>query len=138
LWMLNWDSTILTNQEPVRDATVQWDTSLKPDIPLQNNHTSHKARKVMKTLESGLDNTHNDHSTPGSDKSADQIHTSKEQALWDAWRRDPGVERLEFQERLVLGLLTVLEQSSSCLPPSQTGASAVLAVDDTRVGALVV
>ncbi|KAG0093924.1 hypothetical protein BGZ92_000039 [Podila epicladia] len=156
LWMLNWDSTILTNQEPARDATVQWDTSLKPDISTQNNHTSHKAQKVMKvlylkappsslsssslssdikTLESGLDNTHIDHSTRGSDKSADQTHTSKEQALWDAWRRDPGVERLEFQERLVLGLLMVLEQSSSCLPPSQTGASAVLAMDGMRVGA---
>ncbi|KAG0097701.1 hypothetical protein BGZ93_002139 [Podila epicladia] len=155
LWMLNWDSAIFTNQEPARDATVQWDTSLKPDISMQNNHTSHKAQKVMKvlylkappsslssslspdlkTLESGLDNTHIDHNTRGSDKSADQTHTSKEQALWHAWRRDPGVERLEFQERLVLGLLTVLEQSSSCLPPSQTGASAVLAMNGMRVGA---
>ncbi|KAF9325529.1 hypothetical protein BG006_011010 [Podila minutissima] len=158
LWMLNWDSTILTNQEPARDATMQWDTSLKPDISTKNNRTSHKARKVMKvlylkapssslsspssssdlkTLESGLDNTHidHDHNTSGSDKRADQIHTSKEQSLWDAWRRDPGVERIEFQERLILGLLTVLEQSSSCLPPSQTGASAVLAMDGMRVGA---
>ncbi|KAG0093926.1 hypothetical protein BGZ92_000041 [Podila epicladia] len=48
LWMLNWDSAIFTNQEPARDATVQWDTSLKPDISMQNNHTSHKAQKVMK------------------------------------------------------------------------------------------
>ncbi|KAF9279378.1 hypothetical protein BGZ74_002867, partial [Mortierella antarctica] len=150
LWMLNWDSTILTNQEQTRDATMQWDISLKPEISMQNNRTSHKAQKVMKvlylqapssslsssssssdlkTLETGLDNTHIDR-----DKSANQIHTCKEQALWDAWRRDPGVERLEFQERLVVGLLTVLEQSSSCLPPSQTGASAVLVMDGMRVG----
>ncbi|KAG0021202.1 hypothetical protein BGZ82_011398 [Podila clonocystis] len=157
LWMLNWDSTILTNQEPARDATVQWDASLKPDLSMQNNHTSQKAKKVMKvlylkapssspssssssssdakTLETELDNTHIDHSG-GSDKnSVDEIYTCKEQLLWDMWRRDPGVERLEFQERLILGLLTVLEQSSSCLPPSQTGASAVLSMDGMRVGA---
>ncbi|KAG0342423.1 hypothetical protein BG000_004720 [Podila horticola] len=156
LWMLNWDSTILTNQEPSRDSTVQWDTSLGPDLSTPNNHSSQKAQKVMKVLylkapfsssssssssnlkalEIGLDNTHINHSTPGSDKiCADENHTSKEQALWDMWRRDPGVERLEFQERLILGLLTVLEQSSSCLPPSQTGASAVLSMDGMRVGA---
>lgn len=154
--MLNWDSTILTNQEPSRDSTVQWDTSLGPDLSTPNNHSSQKAQKVMKVLylkapsssssssssstlkalENGLDNTHIDHSTLGSDKiCADENHTSKEQALWDMWRRDPGVERLEFQERLILGLLTVLEQSSSCLPPSQTGASAVLSMDGMRVGA---
>lgn len=152
--MLNWDSVILTNQEPARDATMQWDASLNPYLSAQNSHDNRKAQKVMKvlylkapssssssssssdvkTLETGLDNTHINNN---SDKNnTDEIHTiSKEQTLWDTWRRDPGVERLEFQERLILGLLTVLEQSSSCLPPSQTGASAVLAMDGMRVGA---
>lgn len=153
--MLNWDSTILTNQEPARDATLQWDASLNPDLSAQNSHDNRKAQKVMKvlylkapssspssssssdvkTLETGLDNTHINNNN-SDENCADEIHTiSKEQALWDTWRRDPGVERLEFQERLILGLLTVLEQSSSCLPPSQTGASAVLAMDGMRVGA---
>ena len=60
---------------------------------------------------------------------------SKELRLWDQWRGDPGVERLVFQERLVLGLMTLLEQSSSCTPPGLTGAaSAVMAMDGMRVG----
>ncbi|KFH63273.1 hypothetical protein MVEG_10683 [Podila verticillata NRRL 6337] len=155
LWMLNWDSTILTNQEPARDATMQWDASLSPDLSAQNSHDNRKAQKVMKvlylkapssspssssssdvkTLESGLDNTHINNNN-SDNNIADEIHTiSKEQTLWDTWRRDPGVERLEFQERLILGLLTVLEQNSSCLPPSQIGASTVLAMDGMRVGA---
>ncbi|KAI9233079.1 MAG: hypothetical protein BYD32DRAFT_426791 [Podila humilis] len=153
--MLNWDSTILTNQEPARDATMQWDASLSPDLSAQNSHDNRKAQKVMKvlylkapssspssssssdvkTLETGLDNTHINNNN-SDNNIADEIHTiSKEHALWDTWRRDPGVERLEFQERLILGLLTVLEQNSSCLPPSQIGASTVLAMDGMRVGA---
>ncbi|KAF8946414.1 hypothetical protein BGZ52_008753, partial [Haplosporangium bisporale] len=48
LWMLNWDSTILTNQEPARDATMQWDASLSPDLSAQNSHDNRKAQKVMK------------------------------------------------------------------------------------------
>jgi len=152
--MLNWDSTILTNQESARDATMQWDASLNPDLSAQNNHDNRKAQKVMKvlylkapfsspssstpdvnTLETGLDNTHINNDSSDKNSADENLMISKEQALWDTWRRDPGVERLEFQERLILGLLTVLEQSSSCLPPSQTGASAVLSMDGMRVGA---
>ncbi|KAG0373687.1 hypothetical protein BGX24_011380 [Mortierella sp. AD032] len=74
LWMLNWDTTVVTNQEPLQDNQLSWDDSLRMDL---------------NTTSSGR----------------------------------------------VLGLIGMLEQSSSCTPPGLNGAaSAVMAMDGMRVG----
>ncbi|KAK3826378.1 MAG: ubiquitin-conjugating enzyme E2-binding protein [Linnemannia elongata] len=126
LWMLNWDTTIVTNQEPLQDHQLSWDDSLRMDL---NTTSSGRGKKVMKVLylcavPEGQDQQ----------QSGGGVY-SKEARLWDQWRGDPGVEKLEFQERLVLGLIAMLEQSSSCTPPGLNGAtSAVMAMDGMRVG----
>ncbi|KAF9297054.1 hypothetical protein BGZ88_011175 [Linnemannia elongata] len=126
LWMLNWDTTIVTNQEPLQGHQLSWDGSLRMDL---NTTSSGRGKKVMKVLY-----------LCAVPEDQDQQHGgggvySKETRLWDQWRGDPGVEKLEFQERLVLGLIAMLEQSSSCTPPGLNGAaSAVMAMDGMRVG----
>ncbi|KAF9960979.1 hypothetical protein BGZ72_005282 [Mortierella alpina] len=125
LWMLNWDSTILTNLQPKQDKQICWDELLRADFTRSSAvEGKRKGKKVLKVLYLKA--------VPEEDQGSEP---SKETALWDAWRGDPGVERLEYQERLVHGLLTLLEQSTSCLPPSLNGAaSAVMAMDGMRVG----
>ncbi|KAF9574678.1 hypothetical protein EC968_005909 [Mortierella alpina] len=125
LWMLNWDSTILTNQQPKVDQQICWDDHLRADFTGSSVvEGQRKGKKVLKVLYLKAVSEEHQASEP-----------SKETALWDSWRGDPGVERLEYQERLVHGLLTLLEQSTSCLPPSLNGAaSAVMAMDGMRVG----
>ncbi|CAO3563572.1 unnamed protein product [Mortierella alpina] len=125
LWMLNWDSTILTNQRPKQDQQICWDDLLRADFTNPaSTEGKRKGKKVLKVLY--LRAVPEEHLVSG---------PSKETALWDAWRGDPGVERLEHQERLVHGLLTLLEQSTSCLPPNLKGAAtAVMAMDGMRVG----
>ncbi|KAF9134740.1 hypothetical protein BGW39_005994 [Mortierella sp. 14UC] len=126
LWMLNWDTTIVTNQEPLQDNQLSWDDSLRMDL---NTTSSGRGKKVMKVLYL---------CAIPEDQDQEQQQSgvySKELKVWDQWRGDPGVERLEFQERLVLGLIAMLEQSSSCTPPGLNGAaSAVMAMDGMRVG----
>ncbi|KAF9349444.1 E3 ubiquitin-protein ligase E3D [Mortierella sp. AD094] len=133
LWMLNWDSTVITNQEPVNDNQMAWDNSLQSDLCASatsiDSAADHKrGKKVMKVLYL---------EAPVEEQEVNKREGSypKEVALWDRWRGDPGVERLQFNKELLLGLLTMLEQSSSCLPPTLNGAaSAVLAMDGMRVG----
>ncbi|KAG0206230.1 hypothetical protein BGX33_007504 [Mortierella sp. NVP41] len=115
LWMLNWDTTIATNQEPIQDSQLSWDNSLRMDLNRTSSGRGAVPEDQEQQQQSGV--------------------YSKESKLWDQWRGDPGVERLEFQERLVLGLVAMLEQSSSCTPPGLNGAaSAVMAMDGMRVG----
>ncbi|KAF9174469.1 hypothetical protein BGX21_009632 [Mortierella sp. AD011] len=133
LWMLNWDSTIITNQKPVNDSQIAWDTSLQSDLCASitsiHSTTEHeRGKKVMKVLYL---------EAPVEEQEVNMREGScpKEVALWDRWRGDPGVERLQFNKELLLGLLTMLEQSSSCQPPTLNGAAtAVLAMDGMRVG----
>lgn len=123
--MLNWDTTIVTNQEPLQDQQLSWDDSLRMDL---NTTSSGRGKKVMKVLYLCAVPEDQDQQQQGG------VY-SKEAKLWDQWRGDPGVEKLEFQERLVLGLIAMLEQSSSCTPPDLNGAaSAVMAMDCMRVG----
>ncbi|KAG0004641.1 hypothetical protein BGZ80_011181 [Entomortierella chlamydospora] len=133
LWMLNWDSTIITNQKPVNDSQIAWDTSLQSDLcasvtSIHSTIEHERGKKVMKVLYL---------EAPVEEQEVNMREGScpKEVALWDRWRGDPGVERLQFNKELLLGLLTMLEQSSSCQPPTLNGAaSAVLAMDGMRVG----
>ncbi|KAF9177406.1 hypothetical protein BGZ50_008798 [Haplosporangium sp. Z 11] len=136
LWMLNWDTMINTNQEPAQDSFMQWDQSLESDLkPTNNSAGAGKSsvqgnKKVMKVLYLQAPPPPKG---PGQQQ-GEEIY-SKEMQLWDRWRSDPGVERLEFQERLILGLMTLLEQSTSCLPPNLNGpASMVLAMEGMCVG----
>ncbi|KAF9156527.1 hypothetical protein BG015_004437 [Linnemannia schmuckeri] len=125
LWMLNWDTTIVTNQEPLQDHQLSWDDSLRMDL---NTTSSGRGKKVMKVLYLCAVPEDQDRQQGGG------VY-SKEAKLWDQWRGDPGVEKLEFQERLIFGLIAMLEQSSSCTPPGLNGAaSAVMAMDGMRVG----
>ncbi|KAG0291130.1 hypothetical protein BGZ96_005464 [Linnemannia gamsii] len=125
LWMLNWDTTIVTNQESLQDHQLSWDYSLRMDL---NTTSSGRGKKVMKVLYLCAVPEDQDQQQQGG------VY-SKEARLWDQWRGDPGVEKIEFQERLVLGLIAMLEQSSSCTPPDLNGAaSAVMAMDCMRVG----
>ncbi|KAI1315881.1 hypothetical protein EDD11_000257 [Mortierella claussenii] len=133
LWMLNWDSTIITNQEPILDKQILWDASLQPDLvdDASTRPRSAGAAKVMKVLY-----------LQALSREQEAVQTmegaySKEMVLWDKWRGDPGVEKLQFQKTLLLGLLTMLEQSTRCQPPSiSDNASTVLAMDGMRVGAI--
>ncbi|KAK3818307.1 MAG: ubiquitin-conjugating enzyme E2-binding protein [Linnemannia gamsii] len=126
LWMLNWDTTVVTNQEPLQDNQLSWDDSLRMDL---NTTSSGRGKKVMKVVYLCAVPEDQDQ------KQQQNGVYSKELKVWDQWRGDPGVERLEFQERLVLGLIGMLEQSSSCTPPGLNGAaSAVMAMDGMRVG----
>ncbi|ORZ01966.1 hypothetical protein BCR41DRAFT_375195 [Lobosporangium transversale] len=134
LWMLNWDSTTITNQEPPRDSQIVWDTSLQPDLVSVNldiNHPSTKVSKMMKVLFLGA------LSREQEDIQKKEGAYSAELKLWDKWRGDPGVERLQFQKPLLLGFLTMLEQSSICQPPSvSSAASTFLAMDCMRIGSI--
>lgn len=133
--MLNWDSTIITNQDTARDDQVIWDASLQSDLgtpTAADNHSTTeqiRGKRVMKVLYLGqLPEEQYE-----SERQADVY--SKEMVLWDRWRGDPGVERLQFQKHLLLGLSVILERSSSYLPPTLSGAaSTVLAMEGMRVG----
>ncbi|KAI7830566.1 ubiquitin-conjugating enzyme E2-binding protein [Gamsiella multidivaricata] len=132
IWMLNWDSTVFSNQAPMQDNQIVWDTSLLSDlqVDIDINSTSDRVRsnKVMKVLYLSEDESQRQEGS-----------VSKEAALWDRWRGDPGVERLQFHKHLLLGLLIMLEQSTSCLPPILSGAApAVLAMDGMRMGSIVI
>ncbi|KAF9113627.1 hypothetical protein BGX27_001161 [Mortierella sp. AM989] len=135
LWMMNWDSAVITSQEPVQDKQIAWDISLQSDLCTSttsvDSTVEHKrGKKVMKVLYL---------EAPVEEQEAYKREESypKELALWDRWRGDPGVERLQFNKELLLGLLVTLEQSSSWLPPTLNGAaSAVLAMESMRVGSI--
>jgi len=137
--MLNWDSTIITNQEPVQDRAIYWDNSLLSDFPSRDSGSSSSSRPLLSTGATGRKVMKVLYLKAIPDEGQKVLDPKRvltqEEALWNRWRGDPGVERLEFQERLVLGLLTMLDQSSSCLPPDLNGAaSAVLAMEGMRVG----
>ncbi|KAG0246701.1 ubiquitin-conjugating enzyme E2-binding protein [Mortierella sp. GBAus27b] len=137
IWMLNWDSTVVTNQGVVQHANVAWDASLQPDLSTpattDNNSATEQVRskRVVKVLYLGQ-------------LSEEQYQSerqagiySKEMALWDKWRGDPGVERLQFHKHLLLGLSVVLAQSTKCSPPTFNGAaSTVFTMEGMLVGFL--
>ncbi|KAF9931086.1 hypothetical protein FBU30_010832 [Linnemannia zychae] len=124
LWMLNWDTAIVTNQEHVQDNQLLWDKSLQLDL---NTTSSGNIKKVVKVLYLCA--------VPEDQKLQQDGIYSKELKVWDKWHGDPAVERLEFHEQLILGLITILEQSSSSTPPDPNGAaSAFIAMDGMRVG----
>ncbi|KAG0330562.1 hypothetical protein BGZ99_000033 [Dissophora globulifera] len=135
LWMLNWDSSIVTNQQPAQDDEIAWDNSLRTDLSnalsSTNNTQGATGRKVMKVL---YLKAQSDEQELAEKQSGSY---SKETTLWDQWRGDPGVERMQFHKHLLLGLLTMLEQSSSRLPPTlNDAASTVLAMDALQVGSI--
>jgi hypothetical protein len=131
--MLNWDSTIVTNQDTVQGDQIAWGASLQADLCTASDGNSAtgqiRGKRVMKVLYLG----------PISEEQYQSERQagvySKEMALWDQWRGDPGVEKLQFQKHLLLGLSVMLERSSSCLPPALINASsAILAMDGMRMG----
>ncbi|KAF9941491.1 hypothetical protein BGZ65_002860 [Modicella reniformis] len=132
MWMLNWDSTIITNQDTVQDSEVVWDAPLRLDLRTlatsQATMETEQARgkRVMKVLYLRLLSEEHYES-----EKQEGVY-SKEMALWDRWRGDPGVESLQFQKHF---FSVILEQSSRCLPPDLNGAaSTVLDMDGMRVG----
>lgn len=129
--MLNWDSVIITSQEPIHDSQIAWEASLKPDMcnsdmDSGSEHEQKRGKRVMKVL---YLSTHE----VLADKEEGSI--SKKQTLWGRWQGDPGVEKLRFNKEHLIGLLAMLEQSSGCLPPSINSSTAsVTAMEGMHLG----
>ncbi|KAF9209350.1 hypothetical protein BGZ49_005044 [Haplosporangium sp. Z 27] len=112
--------------EPIYDNQITWDLSLESDLCTSSVSEHKRGKKVMKVLYL---------EALAEEQEVNKESYPKEIALWDNWRGDPGVEKLQFNKGLLLGLLTMLEQSSSCLPPAlNNAASAVLAMNSMRFG----
>ncbi|KAF9439021.1 hypothetical protein BGZ76_001473 [Entomortierella beljakovae] len=132
LWMLNWDSSVIINQPRPREFPLAWDLSLLQDQHSSSNdlksNTIRRGKKVMKVLflKSVMVNDE--------DRKENRT-TSKESALWDQWHGDPSVEKLQFHKGLLLGLLNMLEESTSSLPPTiNVAASGIMGMEGMQLG----
>ncbi|KAF9582711.1 hypothetical protein BGW38_010861 [Lunasporangiospora selenospora] len=116
LWMVNWDSTILSNHTFDNDNSICWDDSLTPSISRSWTSEPHSSRRVMKVLylaHPSLEKQHREDST----------ELAKKLEVWERWQGDHGVERLEFHKQFALGLLTGLTQSAVSQPPTLNNAN---------------